>query len=154
MCRSFKRIAGVGNVNYIYCWESKGLSDERINSITASNYSVTPNLSYYGTKTRVELDESCFYSDKVTFNYEKVVNIYIAFEIIVIANISKSSSNDSYPTSEKALFGAFNLTKNANIDRYKYSGFGIGFDRRSNFSFPGGGLGKCFWSRYEFINKD
>ena len=32
------------------------------------------------------------------------------------------------------------LTKNADIDKYKYSGYRIGFDRRSNFSFPGGGF--------------
>ena len=57
--RYFKIIAGVGNGRYIYYWQSKGLSDERINSITASNYSVTPFLDYYGTKTRVEFSESC-----------------------------------------------------------------------------------------------
>ena len=27
-------------------------------------------------------------------------------------------------------------------DKYKYSGYGIGFDRRSSFSFPGGGFGQ------------
>ena len=26
------------------------------------------------------------------------------------------------------------------IEKYKYSGYGIGFDRRSSFSFPGGGF--------------
>ena len=34
------------------------------------------------------------------------------------------------------------MTKNANIDKYGYSGYGIGFDRRSSFSFPGGGFGQ------------
>ena len=38
-------IVGVGNGNYIYYWKSKGLSDEIINSIKASNHSITPN--YY-----------------------------------------------------------------------------------------------------------
>ena len=37
MYRYFKRIAGVGSGNYIYVWKSKGLSDERHNSNTASN---------------------------------------------------------------------------------------------------------------------
>ena len=45
----FKRIVGVGNGEYIYFWKSKGLFDERINSITASNYSSAPELSYYGS---------------------------------------------------------------------------------------------------------
>ena len=42
MYRYFKRVAGVGSGNYIYLWKSKGLSDERINSITTINYSITP----------------------------------------------------------------------------------------------------------------
>ena len=33
---------------------------------------------------------------------------------------------------------AVTLTKNANIDKYGYSGYGIGFDRTSAFSFPDG----------------
>ena len=38
-------------------------------------------------------------------------------------------------------FGAVKLTKNADFDKYKYSGYGIGFDRRGTFSFPTGGFG-------------
>ena len=34
------------------------------------------------------------------------------------------------------------LAKNADIDKYGYSGYGIGFDRRSSFSFLGGRFGK------------
>ena len=33
------------------------------------------------------------------------------------------------------------LTKNADIDKYGYSGYVIGFDRHGSFSFPGTGLG-------------
>ena len=40
------------------------------------------------------------------------------------------------------MFGALSLSKNANIDKYKYSGYGIGFDRHGSFSFPGTGLGR------------
>ena len=58
MYRYFKRIAGVGSGNYIYFWKSKELSDERINSFTTSNYSITPELSHYGTKTRVKFNRS------------------------------------------------------------------------------------------------
>ena len=43
---------------------------------------------------------------------------------------------------KKIVFGAVALTKNADIDNYKYSGYGIGFDRRSSFSFPSGGFGQ------------
>ena len=48
MYRHFKRIAGVGNGSYTYYWQSKGLFDEKINSIKTPNHSITPNLDYYG----------------------------------------------------------------------------------------------------------
>ena len=34
------------------------------------------------------------------------------------------------------------MTKNADIDECGYSGYEIGFDRMSSFSFPGGGFGQ------------
>ena len=33
------------------------------------------------------------------------------------------------------MFGAVKLIKNADIDKYKYSGYGVGLDRRGEFSF-------------------
>ena len=43
---------------------------------------------------------------------------------------------------KNCLFGGVALIKNADIDKYGYSGYGIGFDRKSSFSFPGGGFGQ------------
>ena len=34
------------------------------------------------------------------------------------------------------------MTENADIDKYGYSGYGIGFGRRSSFSFPGDNFGQ------------
>ena len=34
------------------------------------------------------------------------------------------------------------MTKNADIDKYGYSSYGIGFDRKTTFSFPGTGFGQ------------
>ena len=36
MYKYLKIIVGVGNISYIYYWQSKGFSDEKISSITAS----------------------------------------------------------------------------------------------------------------------
>ena len=72
-----KWIAGVGNGNYIYYLQSKGLSEERINSIKTPNHSITPFLDYYGTKARVESNNIRtqtrveFKQDSVTFNHKK-----------------------------------------------------------------------------------
>ena len=77
----YKRIIGVGSGSYIYFWKSKGLSDERINFITTLNYIITPELSRYGTKTRVKLSGSCLKQDKATYNHGTIVNIYIVYNI-------------------------------------------------------------------------
>ena len=46
------------------------------------------------------------------------------------------------PTLRNSLFGAVKLVKNADIDKYKYYGYGIGFDTKGTFSFPNGRFGK------------
>ena len=51
-------------------------------------------------------------------------------------------SHNNDPTLKNCLFGAVTLTKNVDIDKNKYSGYGIGFDRRSSFLFPSGGFGQ------------
>ena len=103
---------------------------------TTSNYGFNPELSYYGTKTRIQFIGSCLKQPNVTFTHKKVVNIYIVYEL----RASSSHTNDA--TIKNCLFGGVTLTKNANIDRYRYSGYKIGFDRRGSFSFPGGKLGQ------------
>ena len=65
MYRYFKRVAGVGNGEYIYFWKSKGLSDERINSITEFNYIITPSLDYLGARIRVKFNGSILRQDKI-----------------------------------------------------------------------------------------
>ena len=74
------------------------MSDERINSITAPNYSVSPELNYYGTKTRVKVNGSCLKQDKVTYNYGTIVNIYIVYEL-------SSNLNNFDFALENCLFG-------------------------------------------------
>ena len=120
------------NTDYVSLRKSKGLSAENIKPPTTSDNSLTPALSYYGTKTRVKFTERCLKHPKIPYTHGKVVNIYIVYEF------GASSSHNIDPTLKYCLFGAVTLTKNADIDKYGYSGSGIGFDRRSSFSFPGG----------------
>ena len=135
--RYFKIIANVGNDNYVYYWKPRGSSDETINSIKTSDYGITPYLSYYDTnKIRVKFDGGCLKQDQGTILYGGIVNIYIVYEI------SKKINKSDYPTLEHCLFRAAELTKNADIDKYGYSGYGMGFDRRGIFSFSGTGLGR------------
>ena len=75
-------------------------------------------------------------SNKLIYTHKNIVNIYIDYEL------GASTSNDNDPTLKNCLFGAVTLTKNADTDKYGYSGYGIGFYRRGSFSFPGGGFGQ------------
>ena len=133
MHRYFKMIT---NTDYISSWKSKGLSAESIKQPTTSDNSLTPVLNYYGTETRVKFTGSCLKQPKISYNHGKVVNIYIVCEL----GASSFHSND--PTSKNCLFSAVTLTKNADTDKYGYSGYGIGFARRGSFSFTGGGYGQ------------
>ena len=92
--------------DYVLSWKSKGLSDESIKPPTTSDNSLTPALSYYGTKTRVKFTGSCLKQSKISYTHGKVVNIYIVYEL------GASSSNDSDPILKNCLFDAVTLTKN------------------------------------------
>ena len=49
--------------------------------------------------------------------------------------------NTYFPLSN-CLFGSVKLTKNADLNRYTYTGYSIGFDSCSEFWFPDGSIGK------------
>ena len=117
--------------------KSKGLPAESITLTSAPHNFLNPSLNYLDAKIRVRFSGSCLKQDKSTYTHGKIVNIYIVHEIN-----KKDRTTISDPTIENCLFGAVSLTKNVNIDKYEYSGCGIGFDRRSGFSFPGGRFGQ------------
>ena len=118
------------NKKFISSWKSKGLSVETITLYATSDNSLTLLIDYYGSKVGVKFNKGCLkQSNNLAYSYGSRVNIYTVYELGV------SSSNDSDPTLKIFLFGAVTLTKNADIEKYGYSSFGIWFDRRSSFSF-------------------
>ena len=56
MYRYFKMIT---NTDYISSWKSKGLSAESIKPPATPDNSITQELNYYGTKTRVKFNGNC-----------------------------------------------------------------------------------------------
>ena len=65
------------------------------------------------------------------YTHGKIANIYIIYEIS-----NNNNNNSNYPTLKNQLLGAVSLTKNANIDKYNYFGYGIGFDGHGSYSHP------------------
>ena len=84
--------------------------------------------NYVVTKVRVKFREDCLKQEKISFDHGKIVNIYIVYETDDYHPIS------NYQTLENCLFGAVKLTKHIDVDLYKYSGYGIGFDRKGSYS--------------------
>ena len=72
----------------------------------------------------------------------EVVQNNLKFDTLIVHELGASGSNINDPTLKNCLFGAVTLTKNADIDKYGYSGYGTGYDRKSTFSFPSGGFGQ------------
>ena len=108
------------------------MSDEVIKSPTTNNSNLAPTLEYAGKKMHVRFHGSCLIKqDKITFDNRKIVNTCIVYDI-------DSNLNNFDPTLENILFGAFKITKNSDIYKYKYSAYGIGFDARGTFSFARG----------------
>ena len=121
----------IANTDYVLSWKYKGLSVESIKPPNTSDNSLTPVLNYYGTKTRLKFTGTCLQQLKLSYTHK-----YIVYEL------GASSSHNNDPTLKNCLFGAVTLTKNADIDKYGYSGYGIEFDRKSSFSLQGSGFGQ------------
>ena len=129
----------INNTDTISSWKSKGLSAENIKPPTTSDNSLAPSLDYYGKKIRVKFAKSCLkQSDKILYTHKKIVNIYIVYEL------GASTSHSRDPTIKNCLFGLVILTKNADIEKYKYSGYGTRFDRSQVFHFQVADLVKMY----------
>ena len=129
--RYFKIIT---NTKCISSWQSQGISDETIKLPATSDNSLNQQVSYFSTKARLEFRGSCLKQDKSTFNHGKIVNIYIVYEL-------DKTYVKTNPTLVNCLFGAVSITENSDIDKKKYSGYGIGFDRNGVYLLSDGSLG-------------
>ena len=94
-------------------------------------------IDYHDAKIRLKFNKICLKQpNKLTYDTGHIVNVYALYEL------GASSSSNSDPIIKNCLFGAVTLTKNEDIHKYRYSSYGIGFNRRSSFSFSGGGFGQ------------
>ena len=112
------------------------MSNEKISSVTKSSLSQPPSLLYNNARIKPIFSRDFLKQDKVTHNHEPIVNIYIVYRLSPVV------INTSSVTPENCLFGAVKLTKNDDIDKYKYSGYGTGFDSRGTFNIQAEGLAK------------
>ena len=115
----------------ISTWKSTGifnyLSNSNMNAVGDSGGDL-PDIENDG-RLYVYLSGNHFQQNKVIIpNNDNVINIYCVYEIQHIA-----SSRDTTFTIQNALFGAMQITKNADNSKNNYKGYGIYFDERSQF---------------------
>ena len=124
-----RKIDSTDNNVYVHYWQSKGLSlsNGKINSPgTSSSNDQAPILEYGGVGIRLKFKGDSLRQNKVTCNHGKIVNIYIVYEI------SSTFTSQSSFNLKNSLFGAVKIAKSADISKYKYSGYGIGFDSKGS----------------------
>ena len=118
---------------HISAWTSKGLSYESINPPAKSDKSLAPSLNYINARSRAKFDGQCLKQDKITFTLEKVVNIYVVYEI----NLWSYRQGTDFTLGNFSV-GAVKLIKTADFDKSKYSGGSIGYDACGSFSLSHG----------------
>ena len=70
-------------------------------------------------------------------NPKKVINLYISYTLgLQLRNLNTDFTLGS------CLFGSVKLTKNADLDKYKYTGYGMEFDSCSEVLFTDGSYEK------------
>ena len=81
-------------------------------------------------RMHVYLNGNHFQQNKIIIpNNNNVINIYRVYELQPV-----STARDNTFTVQNALFGAMQITKNADTSKYKDKGYGICFDKGGTFS--------------------
>ena len=116
----------------ISTWKSTGifnyLGNSNINAVGDSK-SVLPELKNDG-RMHFSLSGNHFQQNKVIIpNNNNVINIYCIYKINPIA-----STRDDTFTVQNVLFGAVEITKNADTSKYKYKGYSVCFEEGGTFS--------------------
>ena len=110
-----KYFSGTTQINL---WKSDGMSEESVENITKSgsffvNHFILPDINF---------NAHCLINNNILIP-KKLINLYISY----ILNPWLRDLNTDF-TLNNCLFGSVKLTKNADPDKYKYSGYGIGFE--------------------------
>ena len=116
----------------IYSWKSNRMSEESTENITKSGSNSAPNFVDHHSLPDINFNGHCLIKHNISVS-KKVLNLYISYTLGIQLKISNTDF-----TLSNSLFGSVKQTKNADLDKYKYTGYGIVFDSRSDFLFTDG----------------
>ena len=112
-------------------WEPKNIYDPLNKNVLNSVQNIkliSPNIKNDGKGLHVFFSGNYFQQDIIAIP-NNVINIYCAYEL----NPIDLSRNNEF-TIQNALFGAIEITKNADTSKYKYKRYGICLDESESFS--------------------
>ena len=118
-----------------YLWKSNRTSEESTGNITKSDSNFAPTFVDHHSLPNTTVNGHRLKQN--VFIPKKVINLHISYTL----DPQLRNKNTDF-TLSNSLFGSAKLTKNIDPDKYKYNGYGIGFDSRSGFSFTDGSKGR------------
>ena len=118
------------NIYGILDWNPKIIYDHSNRNILngVQNKFALPKIENDGKGLHVFFSGNYFVQDIIAIP-NNVINIYCVYELDPI----DLSRNNEFAI-QNALFGAIEITKNANTSKYKYKGYGICFDESESFT--------------------
>ena len=131
-----KYIKYLSGTTRIESWKSNGMSEEKIESITKSGNNFAPTFVDHHLLPDMNYNGHCLIKNNVSVP-KKVKNLYMS----CTRGQQLRNLNTDFTLGNR-LFGFVKLTKNVFLDKYKYTGYGIGFDSRSDFFFTDVSYGK------------
>ena len=112
------------------------MSEENIRNITKSDSNFAPTFVDRHLLRDMNFNGHCLIKNNIS-KPKKVINLYISYTLTPwLRNLN------TIFTLSNCLFGFVQLNKNTDLDKYEHSGYGIGFDSRSEFSFTYGSMGE------------
>ena len=103
------------------------MSEENIENTTKWNKNFTPTFVDHHLLADINFNGHCLIKHNISIP-KKVINLQL-----------RNLNTDC--TFGNCLFGSAKLTKNVDLDKYKYSSNSIGFDPRSEFSLHDNSIG-------------
>ena len=127
-----KDIKYFSRTTQIELWKSDGMSQENIKNITKSD----SNFVNHYLLSDITFNGYCLINNNIPIP-KKVINLYISYTITPwLRNLNTDF------TLNNCLCRSVMPTKNADVDKYKYSGYGRGFESRSEFLCADGCIGR------------
>ena len=106
----------------IELWKSNGMLEESIENITKSDSNFAPTSADHHLLQDMNFNGHCLIKNNISIP-KKVINLYIYY---TLGHQLRNLNTDF--TLSNCSFGSVKLTKNADLDKYEYTGYCIEFD--------------------------